>query len=129
MVADTVDFLVRNGRRVFVDCEHFFDGYQHDRDYGVTLLRTAFDAGASVGVMCDTNGGMLPMGIHRVVTDVLERSGVTTGHPLPGRHRRARWPTPSRPSRPASPTCSARPTGTASAPATPTCSRSSRASS
>ena len=79
MVHDTVDFLVRNGRRVFVDCEHFFDGYKHDPDYGVTLLRTAFDAGASVGVLCDTNGGMLPLGIHRVVTDVLERSGVRLG--------------------------------------------------
>ncbi len=79
MVHDTVDFFVRNGRRVFVDCEHFFDGYKHDPDYGVTLLRTAFDAGASVGVMCDTNGGMLPLGIYRTVTDVRERSGVRLG--------------------------------------------------
>ena len=79
MVRDTVAFLVGEGRRVFVDCEHFFDGYAHDPDYGVSLLRTAADAGASVGVLCDTNGGMLPMGIHRVVTDVLERSGVRLG--------------------------------------------------
>lgn len=79
MVRDTVDFLVRHGRRVFVDCEHFFDGYAHDPDYGVMLLRTAFDAGASVGVLCDTNGGMLPMGVHRIVTDVLDRSGVRLG--------------------------------------------------
>ncbi len=79
MVRDTVDFFVRNGRRVFVDCEHFFDGYKHDPDYGVALLKTAFDAGASVGVMCDTNGGMLPLGIYRTVDDVRERSGVRLG--------------------------------------------------
>jgi 2-isopropylmalate synthase len=79
MVRDTVEFLVGLGRRVFVDCEHFFDGYAHDPDYGVALLKTAFDAGASVGVLCDTNGGMLPLGVHRVVTDVLERSGVRLG--------------------------------------------------
>ncbi len=79
MVRDTVDYLVRAGRRVFVDCEHFFDGYRHDPDYGVTLLQTAFEAGASVGVLCDTNGGMLPLGMHRVVTDVLARSGVRLG--------------------------------------------------
>ena len=79
MVRDTVDFFVRNGRRVFVDCEHFFDGYKHDPDYGVALLKTAFDAGASVGVMCDTNGGMLPLGIYRTVEDVRERSGVRLG--------------------------------------------------
>jgi 2-isopropylmalate synthase len=79
MVRDTVAHLVARGRRVFVDCEHFFDGYAHDPDYGVQLLRTAFDAGASVGVLCDTNGGMLPMGVHRIVTDVLHRSGGRLG--------------------------------------------------
>jgi 2-isopropylmalate synthase len=79
MVRDTVELLVREGRRVFVDCEHFFDGYTHDRDYGVTLLQTAAQAGADVGVLCDTNGGMLPSQIGRVVTDVLARSGVRLG--------------------------------------------------
>ena len=34
MVADTVGFLVAEGRRVFLDCEHFFDGYAYDRDPG-----------------------------------------------------------------------------------------------
>src|SRR6059058_4947587 len=33
MVADTVRFLVGEGRRVFLDAEHFFDGYRLDRDY------------------------------------------------------------------------------------------------
>ncbi len=79
MVGDTVAFLVGEGRRVFVDCEHFFDGYHHDPDYGVRLLMTAAEAGASVGVLCDTNGGMLPSGIARVVADVKERSGVRLG--------------------------------------------------
>ena len=79
MVRDTVAHLVGQGRRVFVDCEHFFDGYAHDPDYGVELLRTAFAAGASVGVLCDTNGGMLPLGMHRVVTDVLARAGGRLG--------------------------------------------------
>jgi 2-isopropylmalate synthase len=73
MVADTVAFFVGHGRRVFLDCEHFFDGYAHDPDYGVRVLETAFAAGAEVGVMCDTNGGMLPMGIGRVVADVRSR--------------------------------------------------------
>src|SRR3712207_2950388 len=50
MVRDTVDFLVRHDRRVFLDCEHFFDGFRADRDYGVQVLRTAFGAGAEVGV-------------------------------------------------------------------------------
>src|SRR5438094_4968782 len=45
MVADTVAFLVAHGRRVFLDCEHFFDGYRADPDYGVRVLETAFAAG------------------------------------------------------------------------------------
>ncbi len=73
MVADTVAFFVGHGRRVFLDCEHFFDGYAHDPDYGVRVLEAAFAAGAEVGVMCDTNGGMLPMGVGRVVADVRAR--------------------------------------------------------
>ena len=79
MVVDTVKFLVGEGRRVFVDMEHFFDGYKHDSDYGVRLLVAAAQAGASVGVMCDTNGGMLPVGIYETVTDVAQRSGVRLG--------------------------------------------------
>ena len=79
MIADTVRFLREHDRRVFVDMEHFFDGYKHDRDYGVRILEVAFEAGASVGVMCDTNGGMLPQGMYAVVQDVLARSGVRLG--------------------------------------------------
>ena len=79
MVTDTVRFLVGEGRRVFVDMEHFFDGYRHDPDYGVRLLVAAAEAGAEVGVMCDTNGGMLPHGMFEVVSDVRRRSGVRLG--------------------------------------------------
>lgn len=79
MVRDTVAYLVAQGRRVFVDMEHFFDGYAHDPDYGVRLLVAAAEAGADVGVLCDTNGGMLPSGIARVVSDVAQRSGVRLG--------------------------------------------------
>ena len=79
MVQDTVRFLVGEGRRVFVDMEHFFDGYKHDADYGVRLLVAAFEAGASVGVLCDTNGGMLPHGMFEIVQDVRARSGVRLG--------------------------------------------------
>ena len=79
MVADTVRFLRSHDRRVFVDLEHFFDGYRHDPDYGIRVLEAAFTAGADVGVLCDTNGGMLPHGMYEVVGDILRRSGVRLG--------------------------------------------------
>src|SRR6476659_1808385 len=79
MVRDTVSYLCGEGRRVFVDCEHFFDGYRRDPDYGVRLLDVALAAGADVGVLCDTNGGMLPMGVLETVTAVRGRTGIRLG--------------------------------------------------
>jgi 2-isopropylmalate synthase len=75
MVRDTVEFFVRNGRQVFVDCEHFFDGYRYDPDYTASVAQTAFAAGADVVVMCDTNGGMLPTWVSQVVSEVRDRLG------------------------------------------------------
>jgi 2-isopropylmalate synthase len=79
MVRDTVAYLRDAGRRVFLDCEHFFDGYQHNSDYGVRVLDAALEAGADVGVLCDTNGGMLPMGVHDIVSAVKTRAGIRLG--------------------------------------------------
>ncbi|HEX8970396.1 citramalate synthase [Oryzihumus sp.] len=71
MVRDTVAFLHGEGRRVFLDAEHFFDGYLADRDYALEVLRTAAEAGAEVVALCDTNGGMLPPQVGDVVADAL----------------------------------------------------------
>ncbi|MCY7341561.1 MAG: citramalate synthase [Pseudonocardia sp.] len=79
MVADTVSFLRGEGRRVFVDAEHFFDGYAADPDTALRVLEAAISAGADVAVLCDTNGGMLPLGIAEVVTEVAARTGFRLG--------------------------------------------------
>src|SRR5919206_818109 len=67
MVRDTVAFLVGEGRRVFLDCEHFFDGYQADAAYALEAVRAAAEAGAEIVALCDTNGGLLPNQIADVV--------------------------------------------------------------
>jgi 2-isopropylmalate synthase len=79
MVADSVRFLRARGRRVFIDCEHFFDGYKANRDYALAVVRTAREAGADVVVLCDTNGGMLPAGVNAIVADVLAETGARLG--------------------------------------------------
>ena len=79
MVADTVAFLRGEGRRVFLDAEHFFDGYAFDPDTALRVLDAAVTAGADVAVLCDTNGGMLPLGIAEVVTEVAARTGFRLG--------------------------------------------------
>ena len=45
MVRDTVTHLRAEGQRVFVDCEHFFDGYRENRAYALEVVRTAAEAG------------------------------------------------------------------------------------
>lgn len=72
MIADTVSHLVAEGQRVFLDCEHFFDGYRTDRAYALEVVRTAAEAGAEVVVLCDTNGGMLPSWMPDIVGDAAE---------------------------------------------------------
>ena len=70
MIADTVELLRAEGRRVFLDAEHFFDGYRHDRQYARAAVVAAHEAGAEVVVLCDTNGGMLPHWVSEIVTDL-----------------------------------------------------------
>ncbi|MEY3686819.1 MAG: hypothetical protein RLZZ73_677 [Actinomycetota bacterium] len=71
MIRDSVSHLRAEGQRVFLDAEHFFDGYRANRSYALEVIRVAMEAGADVAALCDTNGGMLPDEIADVVHDVL----------------------------------------------------------
>jgi 2-isopropylmalate synthase len=73
MVADSVGYLVSRGRRVFLDAEHFFDGYRDNPRFSTDVLRAAADAGAEVIILCDTNGGSLPFEVERVVGTVRDQ--------------------------------------------------------
>ncbi|HEX3452286.1 MAG TPA: citramalate synthase [Solirubrobacteraceae bacterium] len=72
MIASSVSFLVGRGKRVLLDAEHFFDGFQLDPGYALDCLRAAFDAGAERLVLCDTNGGSLPPQIRTALAVVRE---------------------------------------------------------
>jgi len=60
LVEESVRYLKEQGRRVFLDLEHCFDGYFEDNAYALAVMETGWRAGAEVLVMCDTNGGRLP---------------------------------------------------------------------
>ena len=79
MVGDSVAFLRGQGRRVFFDAEHFFDGYRSDPAFALRVLASAEEAGAERLVLCDTNGGMLPNEVARVVAEVRERVDTPLG--------------------------------------------------
>ncbi|MEV7731711.1 citramalate synthase [Streptomyces sp. NPDC088921] len=79
MVRDTVVHLREEGRRVFVDCEHFFDGHRANARYSEQVVQTAHEAGAEVVVLCDTNGGMLPAQIQATVSTLHAHTGARLG--------------------------------------------------
>jgi 2-isopropylmalate synthase len=69
MIAESIAFLVERGREAVYDAEHYFDGYKADRDYALTTLRAAREAGARSLVLCDTNGGTLTDELLAIVAD------------------------------------------------------------
>ncbi len=72
MIGSSVEFLVSKGKRVLLDAEHFFDGFQLDPGYALDCLRAAADAGAERVVLCDTNGGSLPPQVRTALAVVRE---------------------------------------------------------
>ena len=68
MIADSVAFLVGEGRELIYDAEHFFDGWKANPDYARQTIRSAAEAGATLVALCDTNGGSLPEEIAELTT-------------------------------------------------------------
>jgi 2-isopropylmalate synthase len=73
MIRDTVAHLVKHGREVMYDAEHFFDGYKDSPEHALSTLEAAADGGAACLVLCDTNGGTLPDEIVQICAAVRER--------------------------------------------------------
>lgn len=66
MVYDSIAFLKKEGREVFFDLEHFFDGFKDDPEYALRVLEAGSEAGADCLIICDTNGGTLPQEVARI---------------------------------------------------------------
>lgn len=79
MIEESVAFLKFQGLEVIYDAEHFFDGYRSDKEYALETLRSAVRGGASVLVLCDTNGGRLPHEIAEAVRVVRAEFDVPLG--------------------------------------------------
>lgn len=72
MIADSIRLLADADRQVFYDAEHFFDGWKANPEYAAKTIRTAAEAGATLVVLCDTNGGSLPEEIARMTGEAIE---------------------------------------------------------
>ena len=79
MIKDSIEFLRTGGQRVFLDAEHFFDGYLSNKAYALEVIRVAMAAGADVAALCDTNGGMLPDQLSDIVNEVIGSTSARLG--------------------------------------------------
>ncbi|KPN63550.1 2-isopropylmalate synthase [Aliiroseovarius crassostreae] len=70
MIVDSIGYLKQRKKKVFLDAEHFFDGYKQDRDFTLSCALKAYEAGAEKVVLCDTNGGILPSEVSEILVDV-----------------------------------------------------------
>ncbi len=71
--------IVSLGREALYDAEHFFDGYKDNPAYAVQVCKAALEAGARWIVLCDTNGGALPLEVGRIVAEVIA-AGIPGDH-------------------------------------------------
>lgn len=79
MISDSVSFLKKKGKKVFYDAEHFFDGFIHNPRYALKTLQQAYQAGAEIIVLCDTNGGTITSKLQKTIERVQEEIRASLG--------------------------------------------------
>ena len=72
MISDTISFLKTKKLEIIYDAEHYFDGYIHNKKYALQTLKFAIDAGADYICLCETNGGVLPSYIEKIVKETIK---------------------------------------------------------
>jgi 2-isopropylmalate synthase len=70
MIFESIAYMKKHRDEVLFDCEHFFDGYKSNPDYALKSIKEAESAGADWIVLCDTNGGTLPVEIRTIFEEV-----------------------------------------------------------
>lgn len=79
IINDSIAFLKKNNCKVIYDAEHFFDGFKNNSAYALETLEAAENAGASMIVLCDTNGGILPLEALDIFNEVKKRISIPLG--------------------------------------------------
>lgn len=79
MIKDSISYLKSLGRQIIYDAEHFFDGFKANPDFALKTILAAQEAGASLIVPCDTNGGTLPEGIAEALKEARRKLDIPVG--------------------------------------------------
>ncbi len=70
--SESVEYMKKKGLEVFFDAEHFYDGYKKNPEYAMKVLLAVAEAGADGIVLCETNGGCLPVEVAEITRTVCE---------------------------------------------------------
>lgn len=70
LISTSVSYLKSHGLKVIFDAEHFYQGFLDSRDYALSVLKTAKEAGSEVLVLADTNGGTPPNKVYEITKEV-----------------------------------------------------------
>jgi 2-isopropylmalate synthase len=73
IIRATVQYLRDHGKEVIYLAEHFFDGYTSNAAFALRTLEAAQQAGASVLVLCDTNGGTITGRLTEIFAEARKR--------------------------------------------------------
>ncbi|MFH0811200.1 MAG: citramalate synthase, partial [Pseudomonadota bacterium] len=80
LIRNTLAYLRPSVEKLFFDAEHFFDGFKADRAFALQALKAALGAGADCIVLCDTNGGTLPLELAEIIKAVQKKfTGINLG--------------------------------------------------
>jgi 2-isopropylmalate synthase len=70
LIVKSIAFLKKHVPEVIFDAEHFFDGFKGNKEYALSTITAATEAGADCIVLCDTNGGTLPFELEEIINEV-----------------------------------------------------------
>jgi len=79
IIKSTISFMKAHDKEVIFDAEHFFDGYKHNKEYAISAIKAASEAGADWIVLCETNGGAFPDEITEIVSEVRKHTDTKIG--------------------------------------------------
>jgi len=79
LIEKTIKYLVKKGKGVFYDAEHFFDGFLSNPQYSIKTLQLAQKAGTCSIILCDTNGGIMPWQISAIIKEVKNKVKLPLG--------------------------------------------------
>ncbi|MDR3071304.1 MAG: citramalate synthase [Endomicrobium sp.] len=71
MISESINYLKSKKLEVIFDAEHYFDGFKSNEKYALATIQSATKAGADIICLCETNGGMLPSDVEKIVKKTL----------------------------------------------------------